>query len=369
MIGMRHVLTYAYLGLDGGASAPFGGYIPYLNWTMTGISTADAISALGIKTMVYTNPKRETTNSNLYTDDDSTFAHSCSGSRIQDSEGMYLMNPASRDLWSLWADELTRYKSRGHVDAFESDDADDVYGADATPCAYNTMDWLSATISEDTAAGGPIVYNNLGLFGWDRVSPGIALNASAIGGIMEKCYAERGNTPHIYGGYWRAIENTELQMAAAKKYLFCFALSRTVGASAIASRNFVYASFLLTYDPSTSILLEDYPTRPSNFWVYPESGLVALNPLVPAPATISSLEVSSDVYAREYAACYVRGSYIGPCAAVVNPDSSSPHPLPLTGYHRAMTLNGGGVFDGGTMALNGPVPSSLSSLTGLVVFR
>ena len=146
-------------------------------------------------------------------------------------------------------------------------------------------------------------------------------------------------------------------------------MSRTPGASDIASRQFVYASFLLTYDLTTSILFEDYATTPSNLWVYPESELVALNPVVTAPATIAGLEVSLGVYAREYTACFIRGSYVGPCAAVVNSDGTSSHPFPFpTKYHHAMALAGGGVLDGGTIGTNGAAPSTMSSLSGVVAF-
>jgi len=368
-ISMQHVLTYAYLGVGGGPGAPFGPYAPYVNWVMSQPSDGNAISAAGIKVMVYTNPNREHTTDPLYSSDESTFAHTCAGARIISSDGNYLMNPHSTDLWALWKNLINSYQTQGHIDAFESDDADDLYGIPTLPCAFNAANWLTGTISEDASVGAPIVYNGLGLFSSDHVYPGIGLNASAIGGMMENCYAQWWTPPLLRDGDWRAVADTELQMAAQHKDLFCFAMSRTTAASAIGSRLFVYASFLLTYDPATSILFEDYSSKPSNFWVFPESELVALNPVVAAPATIAGLQVSTNVYAREYNACYVRGSYAGPCAAVVNSDGTSSHPFPFpTKYHHAMTLAGGGVLDGGTVTTNGAAPSTMASLTGVVAF-
>ena len=368
-ISMQHVLTYAYLGIGGAPLAPYGPYAPHVNWVMGKASDGNAISAVGIKVMVYTNPNREYKTDPLYTSDESTFAHTCAGARITTSDGAYLMNPASTSLWSLWENLIDTYQSQGHVDAFEADDAADLYGVSAIPCGYTAANWLSSTISEDASVSAPIVYNNLGLFSWDKVSPGIGLNASATGGLMENCYAEWWNPALLHDGDWRAIEDTEIQMAAQHKDLFCFAMSRTAGASAIGSRQYVYASFLLTYDPNTSILFEDYQTTPSHFWVFPESELVALNPVLPAPATITGLQVSTNVYAREYNTCYIRGSYVGPCAAVVNSDGSSSHPFPFpTKYHHAMTLSGGGVLDGGTVTTTGAPPSTMPALSGVVAF-
>jgi len=366
---MQHVLTYAYLDVGGAPGAPFGPYAPYVNWVMSKPSDGNAISAAGIKVMVYTNPNREHTTDPLYSNDESTFAHTCAGARIVSSDGNYLMNPASTNLWSLWKNLINSYQAQGHIDAFESDDADDLYGIPALPCGFNGANWLTATISEDASVSAPVVYNNLGLFGWDNVSSGINLNASATGGMLENCYAEWWNPPILHDGYWRAIENTEIQMAEQRKNLFCFAMSRTPAASAIGSRLFVYASFLLTYDPATSILFEDYSSKPSNFWVFPESELVALNPVLPAPTTISTLQVSTNVYAREYSTCYLRGSYLGPCAAVVNSDASSSHPFPFpTKYHHVLALSGGGVLDGGAINTTGAAPSMMPALSGVVAF-
>ena|ERR1700680_1760822 len=369
-ISMQHVLTYSYLGVGGAPSGPFGRYAPYVNWAMSKASDGNALSAVGIKVFLYTNPNREYTTDPLYTSDESTFAHTCSGARIRTSDGAYLMNPASTHLWSLWKNLIRSYQSQGHVDAFESDDANDLYGVSATPCGYSAANWLASTRSEDAYVGAPVVYNGLGLFSWDKVAPDIALNPTATGGLLENCYAEWWNPPFLHDGDWRAVADTELQMAAQHKNMFCFAMSRTPGASAIASRLFVYASFLLTYDPATSILFEDYSSQPSNFWVYPESELVALNPVVAAPATIGGLQVSTNVYAREYNACYLRGSYVGPCAAVVNSDGSSSHPFPFpTKYHHAMTLAGGGVLDGGSIAIHyGATPTTMPATSGVVAF-
>src|ERR1700680_2297077 len=199
-ISMRHVLTYFYLDVVGAPSSPFGQYAPYVDWAMSKASDGNALSAAGIKVFLYTNPNREYTTDPLYTSDESTFAHTCSGARITTSDGAYLMNPASTNLWSLWKNLINSYQAQGHVDAFETDDANDLYGVSATPCGYTAASWLASTISEDAYVGAPVVYNGLGLFSWDKVAPDIALNPTATGGLLENCYAEGWNPPFLPEG-------------------------------------------------------------------------------------------------------------------------------------------------------------------------
>ena len=93
----------------------------------------------------------------------------------------------------------------------------------------------------------------------------------------------------------------------------------------------------------------------------PESELVALNPLIPAPADISGLSTTTYTYGRQYANCYLGGVPIGSCAPVVNADGPKhAHAFPWPGaYSHTLVLNGGGVLDGGTALTNGPAPTAL----------
>jgi len=119
----------------------------------------------------------------------------------------------------------------------------------------------------------------------------------------------------------------------------------------------MYASFLLTYSPSLSIISEQFDT-PSNFHVEPESQLVALRPLVAQPGNISGLQYSRGIYGCEYAACYLDGKSIGACAAAVNSNAvgtSGAFPWPRK-YKHTLALSGGGVLDGGSVDASGPVP-------------
>jgi hypothetical protein len=133
------------------------------------------------------------------------------------------------------------------------------------------------------------------------------------------------------------------------------------------ARLYALASFLLTYDPSTSVLWEQFAT-PSGFHVEPESQLVVLDPLTATPSSVGSLQQAGGAYGRQYGQCYLAGNFVGPCAVVVNPTSST-LAFPFPQYAHTLVLSGGGILDGGTVAANGPAPpQSLAPEEAAIVF-
>jgi hypothetical protein len=126
---------------------------------------------------------------------------------------------------------------------------------------------------------------------------------------------------------------------------------------------FVYASFLLTYDPNS--IFQEWLQTVSNFKVMPETGIVPTEPLVTAPATVSAL-LRNGVYVREFAACYYRGSLVGKCAIVVNPSAASVS-LSL-GYMHSVVLQGSDALDGGTVQFAGPAVTQLAPLSASILF-
>jgi hypothetical protein len=85
---------------------------------------------------------------------------------------------------------------------------------------------------------------------------------------------------------------------------------------------------------------------------------------------VASLEVTQNVFAREYNACYIAGVAVGPCAAVVNTDFYYNRPFPYSKYHHTLVVSGGGALDGGNVFVNGAAPpAALAPSTGVVVFQ
>ena len=118
-------------------------------------------------------------------------------------------------------------------------------------------------------------------------------------------------------------------------------------------RTYIYASFLLTYSPSYSMLQEAFQSAHS-FPVMPETGFVPMNPLTTS-SSVSGYLTSTGAYMRQFGACYYRGAYKGKCAVVVNPSGSTVS-IPTTAYSHSLGLVGGGVLDGGYVTFTNSRP-------------
>lgn len=373
----QHVLTADFLGYHPTNHA-WTDFAPNLTWAQTPQNIASAVAATGIKTILYTNPNRQAPHQPFYTSDETTFAHGCDNGRIwyTNDQNMDLMDPSSTNLWNLWLTFSKRVSAYAHYDAIFEDDADNVLQISQLPCNYDPQTWLNNSIAETgnmQQSGLNVIYNGLSFFGPGyTVSPSIALNSVTIGGMMEQCFVRPGTTNYqIAGALWQTIENTEIQMAQAGKLYFCYADAWDFPSShALALRAYVYASFLLTYDPATSVLWETFPSD-SGFHVNPEVQLVALNPVRTNISSISELHTQTQVFAREFLNCYVHGKPVGPCAAVVNPGVNAyAWPFQSGQYQHTMLIGGAGLLDRGWMKTSGPAPpATMAPLSGFIAFQ
>lgn len=339
----------------------------WLTWAEVDAADARLLAPLGVKTILYTSPTRVIPGSPMYSDDESQYAHTCGGARIMSTwrNNQYLTNPRSRALISAWRSYVQKHFQAAHFDAVFVDNAAPVYTT-GEPCGFDLDDWLNAEIEAQRAVGYPVIYNALSATDGPNVSPEIALNRTAIGGMMEECYARLRPNTKATGQLWWVTERTELLMSREHKYFFCYGRDLTPADQAYDGRMYTFASFLLTYDPATSVLWEYYQT-PSGGHVMPESALVALDPVKPV-AGIADLRDRNGVFVREYRRCYAYGASVGPCAAAVNSDAE-PHNLVLRGFRRTLVLHGSGVFDGGSISENGAMPSRLGPASAVIAFK
>lgn len=364
---MKHVLTADYVAGTGTKVSP-STLAPWLTWASIPWQSNTSVRAAGIKAMYYTNPNRLAPGDSMWTTDESAFAHDCSGARILTSSyGEFLMDPSSSGLRTNWQSYIA-YESKSVTwDAIFEDNANDVVGATTLPCGYTTAAWLASSQGENAfQLPTPLIYNGL------QIPGQISLNASpnVVGGMEEGCYSLNATLTKAFDSYWTQRENTEITMALEGKLFYCYGMDTNNASTSADSRLYSYASFLLTYSPTSSVLWEYYST-PSGFHVMPESTLVALDPLVPTPSTIDGLLLSTSVYGREYAHCYVAKVYAGPCAAVVNTSRYTSNPYPYGNkYKHTLVLSGAGVLDGGSISENGPTPpSTLGNLESVIVFQ
>ncbi|HTU80823.1 MAG TPA: hypothetical protein VMF61_01760 [Candidatus Acidoferrales bacterium] len=376
-----HVLTEDYLGKpNGSTSVSWSQAAQYLTWAQTGTQSVNAISAAGIKTQFYSNPNRTSAGVGdpLYNSNEATFAHDCSGQRVTDTYDhdvtQYVMAIGGSAMQQLWANYIKSILASSHYDSVFEDGAgtltaDAPYTPfSAMPCDYSDAEWLDEGEALNQVSPIPVMVNGLEALDGHNVTENLALlgSSNTAGGDFEGCYTD--NSTLIYDGWaWQAVENTEIDVNARGKTFLCQERNTAPASSNLSLRIYALASFLLTYNPSTSILWEEFAT-PSGFNVGPETRLVALQPLGASPSSISDLEVSGN-YGRQYGACYVGGSSVGPCAVVVNQDIVA-HPNPYSGYSHTMTLSGSGVLDGGTMSTDGPAPpSSVPPKSAAILFQ
>jgi len=363
-----HVQTADYWGgYSGTHRVPAALAARWLTWASVNIAGSQALRPLGVKTMLYTDPNRQIAGEPFYTADESTFAHDCSGNRIATSRrGQYLMDPHAPALRALWSSLAARYVAEGRFDAIFEDDAADVAYTSGRPCGFTQADWLATTLDMQRAVRTPVIYNGLSDQRGSDVSPAIALNAAAAGGMMEQCYAVSAQTPKAGGEQWLAAERTEMRMAAERKTFFCLALDPSEADRSLDGRMYAYASFLLGYDATSSVLWELY-RGPSGLHVMPETALVPSQPSSQA-ASIDAMRAPGGTYVRTYGACSLATRNEGACAVIVNPDQIA-HPIALTGYRRRLALQGSDVLDGGSASIVPGVPSELDGLSSAVLFR
>lgn len=380
---MTHVLTFTYIG---GHDAPelnsYGEAAKWTTWAFTSVKDSPGLRREGIKTVWYTNPTHVAPGepTKLYTEDESMFLHDCAGNRITINKSgrqqRFLTEPSSGTLSSRW-----RAAAAAHpFDAYFLDNTGSLHSLSAQPCKYDPDSYAQATLELIRSLGYPVIYNELMDFRMSGRQPvGLARQtlfdqaSNVVGGMAEGCYVTYQNFgPIVTGARWNLTEDTQIKMAQDGKEFIC--LSRSKGkmdaSQAIDLRQYTYASFMLTYDPRTSVLAEPFYTSPSGFWMTPEVALVPSDPLVGEPSDVESLRLSTGAYGREFAHCSVGGTSVGPCAAVVNPDASRSVGFPYSKYHHTLTMNGSGVSDGGTISTSGPPPpSSIPPGTGVVVFQ
>ncbi len=376
----HHILTsdfydsaHAAIGLNKIAKA--------LSWAEVRPADQLSVENAGVKTMLYFDPTFQAANGPLYSDVESTFEHDCNGNRItqQDFPRLYLMSRNAKEA-QLAKTYLASVFAGNSYDAAFEDSAGRLYTGDLSsqPCELHEDNYIARDAALEAELAEPLIPSSLDAFfeqngNWhnDQQSVQLAFGATSIGGEGEECYDSDSN-PSVYklsGSLWRAMENTQIKVEAQKKLFFCYARNFSTGGSPEGRKLRMYdiASFLLTYKLELAVLWERFRT-PSNVHVYPESQLVALDPLHEAPEKISGLELNGAFY-REYGNCYYAGDAIGRCAVIVNPSATDKVKNPL--YHKyanTLELSGAGIFDGGTASFSGPgAPDSLPALSAFIV--
>ena len=380
-IGTAHVMTADILYGYGGTptTTALSAVTPYVTWVQTDPRYAAQIRAAGIKVDVYANFWRNYTSDNPsigYTDLEPGGAHAaaeatdCSATPIYDASygGGYEADPRTSAALGH-AQTVADYRLNefsGSYDALFSDDSGSVWGI-TLPCGYTQSAYDSAVNAVHSALGVPMWVNALGAPPNPADAVDLAQPGNVLGAMCEICYAGNGSSGDYVqtGTSWQNVESAEIAMVAQHKVFWDYARATGNPSNETALRTYVYASLLLSYDPSYAMLQEAFQSA-SGFPVMPETGLVPMQPATTA-ASIAGYQAAGGAYFREFGACYYRGAFVARCAVAVNPGSVSV-PVPSTSYQHSLLLSGGGVLDGGGLSFTGTAVTQLAPGTAAILF-
>jgi hypothetical protein len=254
------------------------------------------------------------------------------------------------------------------------DNAADMYGVSPQPCNYSQSTWASATGSVlGQLSQGPFIINALSesTMSAEQMQMAAVNSPSVAMAMFEGCYGSHDWDSSVPGDYisgvdkdWLEAEYGEIHTVALGKTFWCYSKNTGDASSLLSNRMYIYASFLLSYDPNHAVF-ETADATTSTFSVMPETGLVPMYPKTTA-SDVSGYALAGGAYAREFGQCYYRGSAIGACAVVVNPGLTTVS-VPLTGYTHSFTISGSGVLDGGTVGFSGPGVTQLGPVSAAIL--
>lgn len=284
-------------------------------------------------------------------------------------------NPSSSALQSAYHTWSTGIVAGTKWNAFEIDDFQTgyltwyfQYKEGATSREFDALGanadavWTAGQQNVINAAARPVFLN--GIINYGEAT--ILAMPKVLGHMFESCATTITTNP-VVGQAWRSNLDHLLNTTFYKRDAICVNYAPSA-ADGTFYRLYGFASWLLTYDPVYSVIFESIKTADGHY-TYPEQGLAVFSPLQsPAARDVLSLRLSSGVYRREFAYCYVQKVAIGPCAALVNPDSVA-HTIPALTYHYAhyMKLSTASWYAGGTITWASSPPTTLAAMSAMIV--
>jgi hypothetical protein len=207
--------------------------------------------------------------------------------------------------------------------------------------------------------------------GYDAMLDGATSNLAGM--FNENAFAINYGSGYMTSSYpvtnaWQNQQDGILDLIARKKFDFAW----MEGSASPAHRLYGLASFWLSWSPKSSVLWEDFcaPDKtPKGYCnsTWDDASVVPRQPLATATSDINILKVGS-VYVREFAKCYQSGVPLGPCAAVVNPGSSSAGwPTLQQHYSRQIVLPTTSLYGGAKVQWSSGLPSSVGANSAAIV--
>lgn len=387
--GPTHVLVAGYGNGYAGpsTSVPIAFQAQWLSWVYVNSSTNAEYHAAGLKTIIYTNfwllyptdnpltGYNDIKPSGPYAD---AAAKNCAGTPVTDPHygTGYLNDPRVAHSVNVAQDRVGTFGTHGVVDAFFSDDTGSTGGlTNDPPCGYTWPAWLTALNALHSTVGSalgikffPNAINAYALSATPVNLAGVTTPAAVLGAMCESCFVT--HTGVDQNSSWVSDENAAIAVHNNSKIFWAY--GNTGGGVDPASgagqaiRLFQFGSFLLTYDNPALSMIQSAMLTPSAFRAFPEYAIVPTAPAITSTTTIAPYGLVSGVYARTFGTCFNGGTSFGGCKAVVNHTSGTVS-LSTGTFSHTLVLHGGGVFEGGTVTLDGAPCVSLPAYSACIM--
>jgi hypothetical protein len=175
-----------------------------------------------------------------------------------------------------------------------------------------------------------------------------------VGAACENCVVDNGiPVPGMYGDALNGMAEMDA-IAGAQFIVLSNGFAAAGSASQIEQRLITIAIAWLGFSPGHTVVWENLEDNTNNLAVWPEEQLYPLQPVESMSTSSQDISVATGIYRREFAACYQKGTSIGPCAAIINATGSAvtvESSWLKQGYGHVVQLVGGDTLSGGSVSL------------------
>jgi hypothetical protein len=296
--------------------------------------------------------------------------HRVHGKGIGGQCTVWQMNPSSPGVESWWLRYL-RDNANNYDDYYVDDDAPNLVDATYFPSGGGCAPWPSYcyTTEEladnaDLAKGRADFVNAMNhedgspmyFFSNGGILPYLPYTNRFLGESCEGCIAN-DRYPVVPNNYVHELNEMATLNAAQRDTVLISKGHWVVGSAEQNIQRLVTTAIAwLGQSEGHTVVMENVEDTTRNLAVWPEEMIYPSSPLESMSGDASGLAVTSGVYRREFARCYLKGIFFGQCAAILNANG-----FPVTvksawlrqSYHHEITLQGGDVLSGGLVKLLG----------------
>ncbi len=176
-----------------------------------------------------------------------------------------------------------------------------------------------------------------------------------IGASCEGC-ATSGTTVHP-DNYVRILNTmAQFDKRSAIFVLLSYGNAPAGSAQQLQQRFVTTALTWLGYRDNCTVVWPDLESNTTNLAVWPEDLIYPSSPLQTMSEAASDLQVAPKVWRREFASCYLKGTPVGGCAAILNAsdvDLVVQNSWLSATYKHVISASGGDVLSAGVISLNG----------------